>query len=216
LIFAACDLISTEALSRIMKRAANPNMPNAKSPENAAPVVEPKTPDGIQEAEADDRAALPDLQRENSELKDKLLRALADMENLRRRTEKEVADAKLYGISALARDMLSFADNSRRTVENIPPDLRKSSEPLIRTLIEGIELTERDFLARLTRHGIKKIEPLGAKFDPNLHEALFEVPDDNVPSGTVVKVVDDGYVIGDRVLRPAKVGVSRSTAKSEG
>ncbi len=189
-------------------------MPDAKSPENAEPMVEPESPD--RPVEPDQRGVLQNLQRENAELKDKLLRALADMENLRRRTEKEVADAKLYGISSFARDMLSFADNSRRTVENVPRELRESAEPLIRTLIEGVELTERDFLARLARHGVKKIEPLGAKFDPNLHEALFEVPDDTVPNGTVVKVVDDGYTIGDRVLRPAKVGVSRGTAKPEG
>ena len=188
-------------------------MPDAKVTENAEPVVDPESPDRPQTAEPDLRAVLQNLQRENAELKDKLLRALADMENLRRRTEKEVTDAKLYGVSSFARDMLSFADNSRRTVENIPPELRNSKDPSIKTLIEGLELTERDFLARLARHGVKKIQPLGAKFDPNLHEALFEVSDDTVPNGTVVKVVDDGYTIGDRVLRPAKVGVSRSAAK---
>jgi molecular chaperone GrpE len=188
-------------------------MPDAKLTENAEPMVDPESPDRVQAAEPDPHAVLQNLQRENAELKDKLLRALADMENLRRRTEKEVADAKLYGISSLARDMLSFADNSRRTVENIPPELRNSKDPLIKTLIEGIELTERDFLARLARHGVKKMQPLGAKFDPNLHEALFEVPDDLVPNGTIVKVVDDGYMIGDRVLRSAKVGVSRATTK---
>ena len=175
----------------------------------------PRARIGRTAAEPDSRGVLQNLQRENAELKDKLLRALADMENLRRRTDKEVADAKLYGISSFARDMLSFADNSRRAVENIPAALRKSAEPFVKTLIEGVELTERDFLSRLARHGVKKIEPLGAKFDPNLHEALFEVPDDTVPNGTVVKVVDDGYTIGDRVLRPAKVGVSRGTAKSD-
>ncbi len=190
-------------------------MPDAKLPENAEPMVDPESTDRPQAAEPDSRGVLQNLQRENAELKDKLLRALADMENLRRRTDKEVADAKLYGISSFARDMLSFADNSRRAVENIPAALRKSAEPFVKTLIEGVELTERDFLARLARHGVKKIEPLGAKFDPNLHEALFEVPDDTVPNGTVVKVVDDGYTIGDRVLRPAKVGVSRGTAKSD-
>ena len=183
-------------------------MADTKSTDNAAP-VEVETPDSTQASEADFRV-VQNLQRENAELKDRLLRTLADMENLRRRTEKEVADAKLYGISSLARDMLSFADNSSRAVENLPLELRGSTDPVIKTLIEGIELSERDFLARLARHGIKKIEPLGSKFDPNFHEALFEVADDTVPNGTVVKVVEDGYAIGDRVLRPAKVGVSRA------
>lgn len=189
-------------------------MPEAKSTENAAPMVDPETLDASPEG-TDPGATVQNLQRENAELKDKLLRALADAENLRRRTEKEVSDAKLYGVTALARDILGFADNSRRIVENLPRELRESSEPAIKTLIEGIELTERDFLSRLARHGIKRIEALGAKFDPNFHEALFEIPDETLPGGTVVKVVEDGYRIGDRVLRPAKVGVSRGTGKAK-
>ncbi len=191
-------------------------MPDADANENAEPAITPETPARAErpEGEPDPFLVLQNLQRENTELKDKLLRTLAEMENLRRRTDKEVADAKLYGISSFARDMLSFADNSRRAVENIPQDLRESADKSVKTLIEGVEVTERDFLSRLARHGVKKIESLGSKFDPNLHEALFEVPDDSVPNGTVVKVVEDGYTIGDRVLRPAKVGISRGGAKS--
>jgi molecular chaperone GrpE len=184
-------------------------MPDAKLNENAEPASEPET------AALEPRGALQKLESENAELKDKLLRALADMENLRRRTEKEVADAKAYGTSSLARDMLAFADNLARAVENVPSELRENSEA-VRTLLEGLELTERDFLARLARHKIKKIDALGAKFDPHLHEALFEVSDDGAPNGTVVKVMEDGYTIGERVLRPAKVGVSRTKTKSEG
>lgn len=154
------------------------------------------------------------LQQENAELKDKLLRTLADMENLRRRTEKEVADAKLYGVASFARDMLTFADNVQRIIANIPAELRENAGTPAATLVEGIELTQRDFLSRLARHGVKKIEPQGVKFDPNRHEALFEVPDESVPNGTVVQVIEDGYAIGDRVLRPAKVGVSRGGPKA--
>lgn len=190
-------------------------MPDAKATENAEPMVDPETARTERsDGEPDPFLVLENLQRENAELKDRLLRALADMENLRRRTDKEVADAKLYGISEFARDMLSFADNSRRVLEHIPPELRQSPDPSVKTLIEGVELTERDFVSRLARHGVKKIEPLGSKFDPNLHEALFETSDDSVPSGTVVRVIEDGYMIGDRVLRPAKVGVSRGGAKA--
>jgi molecular chaperone GrpE len=105
--------------------------------------------------------------------------------------------------------MLTFADNLRLAIESVPPEAREQEGAVLKTLIEGVELTERDFLSRLGKYGVKKLEPLSTKFDPNLHEALFEAPDETAPNGTVVQVVEDGYAIGDRVLRPAKVGVSR-------
>jgi molecular chaperone GrpE len=154
------------------------------------------------------------LSQENAGLKDRLLRALAEMENLRRRTEREVADAKTYGIANFARDMLGVADNLRRALDHLPVEARESADAATKSLIEGVEVTERDFLSRLTRHGVKKLEPQGERFDPNLHEALFEVPDESVPAGTVVQVVESGYTIGDRVLRPAKVGVSKGGPKA--
>ena len=157
---------------------------------------------------------LETLQQENAGLKDRLLRALAEMENLRRRTEREVADARTYGVTSFARDMLAVADNLRRALDHLPAEGRESADPAARSLIEGVEVTERDFLSRLTRHGVKKLEPQGERFDPNLHEALFEVPDESVPAGTVVQVVESGYTIGDRVLRPAKVGVSKGGPKA--
>lgn len=163
---------------------------------------------------ADPFAELEALRAETAGLKDRVLRTLADMENMRRRTEKEVADAKLYGVTNFARDMLTFADNLRRAVESIPATDREAAAPALRTFVEGIELTERDFLSRLARHGVKKLEPHGQKFDPNLHEALFEAPDPSVPSGTVSQVVEAGFTIGDRVLRPAKVGVARGGPKA--
>ncbi len=164
--------------------------------------------------EPDPFLVLENLRRENTELKDKLLRTFAEMENLRRRAEREVADAKTYGVTSFARDMLTFADNLRRAAESAPPGAREQEGAALKTLVEGVELTERDFLSRLGKYGIKKLEPLGGKFDPNLHEALFEVPDETAANGTVVQVVEDGYVIGDRVLRPAKVGVSRGGPKA--
>ncbi len=157
---------------------------------------------------------LENLNAENTSLKDKVLRTLAEMENLRRRTEKEVADSKTYGVTSFARDMLVFADNLRRALESIPVEVRGSVEGPLKSFLEGIELTERDFLSRLSRFGIKKLEPKGAKFDPNMHEALFEMPDPSVPNGTVVQVVEDGYSIGERCLRPAKVGVARGGPKA--
>jgi molecular chaperone GrpE len=164
-------------------------------------------------ADPDPFVVLEKLRQENAELKDKLLRTLAEMENQRRRAEREVADAKIYGVTALARDMLTFADNLHRAAGSAASGVREQQTAALKTLIEGIELTERDFLSRLGKYSVKKLEPLGAKFDPNMHEALFEVPDETVANGTVVQVVEDGYAIGDRVLRPAKVGVSRGGPK---
>jgi len=153
------------------------------------------------------------LEAEKNDLKDKLLRVLADMENLRRRTEREVADARLYAVSNFARDMLNVADNVRRALESVPAEEREKAEGTLKGLIEGIDLTERDLLKTLERHGVRKLSPEGQKFDPNLHQAMFEVPNQEVPSGTVVQVVQSGYVIGERVLRPALVGVAKGGPK---
>ncbi|MDI9848372.1 nucleotide exchange factor GrpE [Rhodoblastus sp. 17X3] len=161
-----------------------------------------------------DAAAVQALIAENASLKDKVLRTLAEMENLRRRTEKEVADAKAYGVTSLARDMLTFADNLRRALDNVPAEVREAADNALKAFVEGIELTERDFLSRLTRHGVRKLEPKGQKFDPNFHEALYEAHDETVPPGTVAHVVEEGFAIGERVLRPAKVGVAKGGAKA--
>jgi molecular chaperone GrpE len=157
---------------------------------------------------------IENLITENSALKDKVLRTMAEMENLRRRTEREVSDAKSYGVTSFARDMLTFADNLRRAIESVSTEEREQASAALRSFVDGIELTERDFLSRLARFGVKKIEPQGQKFDPNMHEALFEAPDPSVPTGTVVQVVESGYAIGDRCLRPAKVGVARGGPKA--
>ncbi len=167
------------------------------------------------QAEPDPFKVLEALQAENAELKDRSLRTLAEMENLRRRTEREVTDAKAYGVTSFARDMLTFGDNLRRAIEAVPPQARDTADPALRSFIEGIELTERDFLSRLGRFGVKRMEPLGKRFDPNQHEALFELPDESVASGTVLQIVEPGYLNGARVLRPAKVGVSRGGPKAE-
>ena len=133
-----------------------------------------------------------------------------------RRTEREVADARTYAVANFARDMLNVADNVRRGIESVPEEARASAEGAFKGLIEGIDLTERDLLKTLERHGVKKLDPQGQKFDPNLHQAMFEVPNPEVPSGTVVQVVQSGYVIGDRVLRPALVGVAKGGPKATG
>jgi molecular chaperone GrpE len=152
------------------------------------------------------------LAKEAAEFKDKLLRTLAEMENLRRRTEREVTEARTYGISGFARDLVGVADNMRRALE-ASGDLGAVAGGAAKALVDGVELTERELLKVLEKHGVKKFDPHGAKFDPNLHQAIFEVPDANVPSGSVVQVVQPGYMLGDRVLRPAMVGVSKGGPK---
>jgi molecular chaperone GrpE len=149
-----------------------------------------------------------------AELKDKLLRTLAEMENLRKRTAREVADSRAYGIAAFARDVLGVADNMRRALDAVSPELRSSAEPGVRALIDGVELTERELVKALEKNGVHQFAPRGEKFDPNLHQAMFEVPDPSVPAGRVVEVVQPGYMIGERVLRPALVGVSKGGVKT--
>jgi len=153
------------------------------------------------------------LEREHAEMKDRLLRTLAEMENLRKRTEREVSDARMYGISAFARDILNVADNMHRALQALE-ETRAIADSGLKTLLDGVELTERELMNALEKHGVTKIDPLGQKFDPNRHQAMYEVEDPNVPSGSVVQVVQAGYLIGDRVLRPAMVAVSKGGPKA--
>lgn len=155
------------------------------------------------------------LEAEIASLKDKFLRAFAEAENIRRRAEKEVVDAKTYGIASFARDVLNVADDLARALGTVDEEAKATADGAVKGLLEGLELTERGLVKALEKHGIRKIEPKGQKFDPNLHQAMFEVPDPSVPSGTVVQVVQSGYVIGERVLRPAMVGVARGGPKAE-
>ena len=154
------------------------------------------------------------LVRENVDLRDKALRTLAEMENLRKRTAREVTDARTYGITGFARDVLGIADNLQRALDAVPAETRESADPMLKALIEGVELTERSLLNAMEKNGVKKFDPSGEKFDPNFQQAMYEVPDASVPPGTVVQVVQAGYMIGERVLRPALVGVSKGGAKA--
>jgi molecular chaperone GrpE len=172
-------------------------------------------PEQAATAEAGLDAQLAKLQAERDDLKDKLLRTLAEMENLRRRTEREIADAKTYAVTSFARDMLGSSDNLRRALESLPADALKAADAAVKTLHEGVELTERELLKTLERHGVRRIDPLAEKFDPNLHQAMFEAPDAAIAKGLVSKVVQIGYKIGERVLRPALVGVSAGAPKAD-
>ena len=137
------------------------------------------------------------------------------MENLRRRTEREVADARIYGVTNFARDILGVADNMERAMKALDDELRDKAEAGVKALLDGVELTERELLKVIEKHGVPSIEPQGQKFDPNMHQAMLEIPDPSVPAGTVVQIMQPGYNIGERVLRPALVGVAKGGPKPQ-
>jgi molecular chaperone GrpE len=174
--------------------------------------AEAAAPETAQAETAPDPAA--QLAKEAADLKDRLLRTLAEMENLRRRTEREVADARSYGVTNFARDILAVADNMERALKALDDEIREKAEAGVKALLDGVELTERELIKAMEKHGVKKLEPQGQKFDPNLHQAMFEIPDESVPAGTVVQIMQPGYTIGERVLRPALVGIAKGGPKA--
>jgi molecular chaperone GrpE len=185
-----------------------------KNPADPAQASEPVVSKPYIRPDDPDPASVEALTKEVAEARDKMLRTLAEMENLRQRTRREVADAKTYGITGFARDVLDIADNLQRALDAVPAEARAAADPGLKSLIEGVELTERSLLNTLEKNGVKKFDPTGEKFNPNFQQAMYEVPDASVPSGTVVQVVQAGYMIGERVLRPALVGVSKGGAKA--
>ncbi|HKU08403.1 MAG TPA: nucleotide exchange factor GrpE [Bradyrhizobium sp.] len=191
----------------------DPNRPN-DDPANPAQAGEPVVSKPYVMPDDPEPGSVELLQKEVAEARDKTLRTLAEMENLRTRTKREVADAKTYGITGFARDVLEIADNLQRTLDAVSAEAKASADPGLKALIEGVELTERSLLNALEKHGVKKFDPSGEKFDPNFQQAMYEVPDPSVPAGTVVHVVQAGYMIGERVLRPALVGVAKGGAKA--
>ncbi|MEE2955501.1 MAG: nucleotide exchange factor GrpE [Pseudomonadota bacterium] len=150
---------------------------------------------------------------EISELKDKLLRALADNENTIRRSKREREDSAKYAAASFARDVLTVADNLKRALDVVPKSIQALEEA--KPFLEGVELTNKELLTVMEKHGIQRIAPLGAKFDHNRHEALFEVPTSEKEAGTVAQVIEDGFMIHDRLLRAAKVGVAKAIDASE-
>jgi molecular chaperone GrpE len=187
------------------------NGPDATAADNFADIAQEATDAVDQLSPEPDPIDL--LKAENADLRERFVRLAADMDNLRRRTEREVKDAKSYAVSGFARDMLTVSDNLRRALDSIPEESRQTADAGLTTLIEGMEMTERSMLSALERHGVRKINPVGQKFDPNFHQAMFEMPNAEVPNNTVVQVVQDGYIIGERVLRPAMVGVAKGGPK---
>lgn len=165
------------------------------------------------EEELEDLLATPDLEgliEERDQLQDRLIRAYAEMENIRKRADRDRRDAELYGGNKLARDLMSVNDNMARALESIDDDLRETAKPLV----EGIELTRKDLLKVFEKHNILVLNPeVGEKFDPKMHQAMFEAAVPNTVKGTIIQVMATGFVVGDRLLRPAQVGVSSNTDK---
>lgn len=157
--------------------------------------------------------ALTKAQAEIAELKDRLLRNAAEGENLRKRLEREKEDAAKYAAGKFAKDILTVADNLRRALETAPKDAVENDP--VHGLIAGVEATERELIGVFERHGIQRIDPKGQRFDPNLHQAMFEIEDPTQPSGTVIQVVAAGYVQHGRLLRAAMVGVSKGGPQPE-
>ena len=170
------------------------------------------------EPELAPEARIAALEAELAESKDRLLRALAEAENTRRRADRERADTQKFAVSGFARDLLGVADNLRRALDSLPPAEAKDDKT--RGLLEGVAATERELLGAFERHGLRRIDPKGEKFDHNFHQAIFEAENSGQPAGTVVEVLQPGYVLHDRLLRPAMVGVAKgappSTSPAEG
>ena len=156
----------------------------------------------------------PSPEEQVAELKDRLLRAMAETENVRRRAERDREEAQKYAVTGLARDLVGIVDNLHRAIE-AAPGIADEEEGGLKSLLVGVEMTQRELLVVLERHDIRAINPIGEKFDPNYHQAMFEVPNSGQAPGTVVQVMQPGYVIGERLLRPAMVGVAAAAAGDE-
>ena len=155
-----------------------------------------------------DQARIAELEAEIGRLKDHMMRALAETDNIRKRSVKEREDASKYSVTAFAREMIDIADNFQRAMDAVPAEAI-ASDPVLKNLMDGIAATERAMLKSLEKQGIKKLEPIGEPFNPNFHEVMFEAPVPGKPGGLVIQVIETGYVIHDRLLRAAKVGVSK-------
>jgi len=196
---------------------ARPSVATGAEPENEArPEATAASHTRTPSEEERIAALVQTLTKESADYKDRLLRAHAEMDNLRKRTDREIADSRIYGIQNFARDILAVADNMDRALGALDAELRQNADAATKALLDGVELTERELLKVLEKHGVKKFDPLGEKFDPNLHQAMFEVPDPSRPAGTVAQVMQPGYMIGERMLRPALVGVAKGGPKLSG
>jgi molecular chaperone GrpE len=199
--------------------ATDPKHDTVPAPQEAAPAPSPE-PQAQTEPQAEAAAPAPDariaeLEADVAKLKSEVLYARADTENVRRRLEQQADDRGRYAVAQFAKDVLSVADNLRRALDAVPPSSREGND-IANTLTQGVEMTERELLGTFERYGIKPVEAMGARFDPNLHQAMMEVEDPGKPEGTVVMVMQSGYTIHDRLLRPALVGIAKGGPKATG
>ncbi|MCP4383466.1 MAG: nucleotide exchange factor GrpE [Hyphomicrobiales bacterium] len=186
-------------------------------PENQEMKPEP-APEAAPETappETTEERSVEALAGEVADLKDRLVRTLAEMENLRKRTEREVADSRRYAVASFARDMLTVSDNLKRAIDAVPAEMREGGDKVLTALIEGVQVTERGFEQSLAKFGVKPIDAKGEKFNPELHQAMYEVESADIAPGHVADVMQTGYVIGERVLRPAMVGVAKASASTK-
>lgn len=202
------DDLAAEEERMAAEEQAEMDAAEAEEEANPEPEADPNDPATV-------LAVLDKLRVENEELKDKTLRTVAEMENLRRRTAREIADTRSYAVANFARDLLGVGDNLQRAIQAVSEEKRESGSEEFKNLFEGVELTERELLKALDKAGVTKFNPEGEKFDPNLHQAMFEMPDESKPNNSVAQVVQEGYKIGERVLRPAMVGVAKGGPKFE-
>jgi molecular chaperone GrpE len=195
---------STDAQTQTEAKA-DAEAPEIETPETGAPETETAT-EQKDEQEAD---AAPSVEDRLAETNDQLLRALAELENTRRRADRDRAEALKYGAASFARDMLGVADNLQRAL-NAVAELDQDTLPdAAKSLLEGVAATERDLIASMGRHKVSAVSPMGEKFDANIHEAMFEAPGTGQPAGTVIEVIETGYMMDERLLRPAKVGIAK-------
>ena len=208
---AATDTTADSTAAQAQTEAkADAEAPETETPEIEAPKTEtPETETATEQKDGQDAEATPSVEDRLAETNDQLLRALAELENTRRRADRDRAEALKYGAASFARDMLGVADNLQRAL-NAVAELDQDTLPdAAKSLLEGVAATERDLIASMGRHKVSPVSPMGEKFDANIHEAMFEAPGTGQPAGTIIEVIETGYMMDERLLRPAKVGIAK-------
>ena len=201
--------VATEAKAdaETSSEAGETQMPEAETPDIKTP--DTQTPDTEKNAQAEEAEAAPSLEDRLADTNDQLLRALAELENTRRRADRDRAEALKYGAASFARDMLGVADNLQRALNAVAELDQETLPDAAKSLLEGVAATERDLIASMGRHKVSPVSPMGEKFDPNMHEAMFEAPGTGQPAGTIIEIIETGYMMDERLLRPAKVGIAK-------
>ena len=208
---AATDTAADSTAAQAQTEAnADAEAPETETPEIEAPETETQeTETATEQKDGQDAEATPSVEDRLAETNDQLLRALAELENTRRRADRDRAEALKYGAASFARDMLGVADNLQRAL-NAVAELDQDTLPdAAKSLLEGVAATERDLIASMGRHKVSPVSPMGEKFDANIHEAMFEAPGTGQPAGTIIEVIETGYMMDERLLRPAKVGIAK-------